>query len=182
MLGQFGIDFQNSDTMRLTYSGIYEFLPVPLRLAPGVSVPVGGYDYGSVSGAYGFGPQRRLFSGNASLEYGRFYEGDKTTLTLAASRTNFPPHLSIEPSYSLNKVDLPQGSFTTNLVGARVTYDDPADVHERAGSGNSVTHSVSANVRLRWEYQPGSELFVVYTSSATRSRWELRHFQTAPLS
>ena len=26
---------------------------------------------------------------------------------------------------------------------------------------NSVAHSVSANVRLRWEYQPGSELFVV---------------------
>ena len=27
---------------------------------------------------------------------------------------------------------------------------------------NSVSRSVSANVRLRWEYQPGSELFIVY--------------------
>ena len=27
---------------------------------------------------------------------------------------------------------------------------------------NSATNSVSANVRLRWEYRPGSELFVVY--------------------
>jgi hypothetical protein len=27
---------------------------------------------------------------------------------------------------------------------------------------NSETHSLSANVRLRWEYRPGSELFVVY--------------------
>ena len=27
---------------------------------------------------------------------------------------------------------------------------------------DSVSHAVSANVRLRWEYQPGSELFVVY--------------------
>ena len=27
---------------------------------------------------------------------------------------------------------------------------------------NSGTNSVSANVRLRWEYRPGSELFVVY--------------------
>lgn len=26
---------------------------------------------------------------------------------------------------------------------------------------NSSTHAVSTNVRLRWEYQPGSELFVV---------------------
>jgi hypothetical protein len=27
---------------------------------------------------------------------------------------------------------------------------------------NSGTDTVSTNVRLRWEYQPGSELFVVY--------------------
>ena len=27
---------------------------------------------------------------------------------------------------------------------------------------NSSSHSVSANVRLRWEYRPGSEFFVVY--------------------
>ena len=27
---------------------------------------------------------------------------------------------------------------------------------------NSTSHSVAANVRLRWEYQPGSELFVVF--------------------
>jgi hypothetical protein len=27
---------------------------------------------------------------------------------------------------------------------------------------NSSSHALSANVRLRWEYRPGSELFVVY--------------------
>ena len=27
---------------------------------------------------------------------------------------------------------------------------------------NNATHSVSTNARLRWEYRPGSELFVVY--------------------
>jgi hypothetical protein len=27
---------------------------------------------------------------------------------------------------------------------------------------SSATNAVSANVRLRWEYRPGSELFVVY--------------------
>ena len=28
---------------------------------------------------------------------------------------------------------------------------------------NSSTHSMSNNFRFRWEYLPGSELFVVYT-------------------
>ncbi len=27
---------------------------------------------------------------------------------------------------------------------------------------NSGSHAVISNVRLRWEYRPGSELFVVY--------------------
>ena len=27
---------------------------------------------------------------------------------------------------------------------------------------NSTNHVVSANARLRWEYAPGSELFIVY--------------------
>jgi hypothetical protein len=27
---------------------------------------------------------------------------------------------------------------------------------------NSSSHGLSANVRLRWEYRPGSELFVVF--------------------
>ena len=30
---------------------------------------------------------------------------------------------------------------------------------------NSSTGSLGANVRLRWEYQPGSELFVVYNEA-----------------
>ena len=30
---------------------------------------------------------------------------------------------------------------------------------------NSATGSVGANVRLRWEYHPGSELFVVYNEN-----------------
>jgi hypothetical protein len=28
---------------------------------------------------------------------------------------------------------------------------------------NSSSNAVSSNLRLRWEYHPGSELFVVYT-------------------
>jgi hypothetical protein len=37
---------------------------------------------------------------------------------------------------------------------------------------NSAIHAVAANVRLRWEYQPGSELFVVYNEE--RDTWGRR--------
>ena len=81
----------------------------------------------------------------------------------AAARVNLSPQLSVEPSVSVNWVDLPSGSFTTKLVGSRVTYTmTPLMFASALVQYNSSTHTVSANVRLRWEYRPGSELFVVY--------------------
>ena len=34
---------------------------------------------------------------------------------------------------------------------------------------NNSTNSLSTNLRLRWEYQPGSELFVVYNDQRDTS-------------
>jgi len=97
------------------------------------------------------------------VDRGSFFGGDKTTLTIAQGRLVLPPHISLEPSYSLNAVTLPQGEFTTHLVGSRVNITiTPWMFIGALLQYNSTTHSVSSNVRLRWEYQPGSELFVVY--------------------
>ena len=39
---------------------------------------------------------------------------------------------------------------------------------------NSGNNAVTANVRLRWEYQPGSELFVVYNEERDTRRRAFR--------
>ena len=55
-----------------------------------------------------------------------------------------------------------EGSFTTHLLGSRVTYTvTPLMFVSALLQYNSSANVVSTNVRLRWEYQPGSELFVV---------------------
>ena len=72
------------------------------------------------------------------------------------------PQLSVEPAYSLNHVSLLAGRFTTNLVGARVTSTaTPLMFASALVQYISTSGYVSANLRLRWEYRPGSELFVV---------------------
>lgn len=73
------------------------------------------------------------------------------------------PQLSVEPSLSINWIELPTGSFTTTLLGSRVTYTmTPLLFASALVQYNSSTRTVSANARLRWEYRPGSELFIVY--------------------
>ena len=60
-------------------------------------------------------------------------------------------------------MDLAEGDFTTHLLNTRVTYAMTSRSFVSAlVQYNSRSNSVSTNARLRWEYQPGSELFVVY--------------------
>ncbi len=157
----FNIEWENSDQLTIGGTETYEFLPQPFPIAPGVVIPVGGYDFANLRLGYNFGQQRRL-SGNMTAEHGTFFSGHKTTLGLSRGRISVTNQFSIEPTYSINWVDLPEGSFTTNLVGTRVTYTmTPLMFASALVQYNSSFDSVSANVRFRWEYRPGSELFIV---------------------
>jgi hypothetical protein len=71
--------------------------------------------------------------------------------------------LAFEPAVSVNRVSVPAGTFTSKVVRARTTYTfTPLMFVSGLVQYNSGNSSFSTNVRLRWEYQPGSELFVVY--------------------
>ena len=102
-------------------------------------------------------------SGNLAFEHGTFYDGHKTTAAFSRGRTNFTPQFSVEPTVSINRVDLVEGSFVTSLVGSRITYTMTTRMFVSALlQYNSGSNTVGSNVRLRWEYQPGSEVFVVF--------------------
>jgi hypothetical protein len=160
--GEFAIDLQNSDRFSVVYGNTYEFLPAPFRIAPGVTLPVGGYHFESLRAGYNFGQQRRI-SANLSAEHGTFYSGRKTSLAISRGRVTFGPKFSIEPSFSANWVDLLEGAFTTTLVSSRITHTmTPRMFVSALLQYNSSNQTMASNVRLRWEYRPGSELFVVY--------------------
>ena len=159
---EFGIDFQNADRFIATYTTTYEFLPAPFRIARNVTLPVGGYGFDGVRVQYNRANRQR-YAGNVSVETGSFYNGRKTAFSLASGRANVTARFSLEPTYTVNWVNLEEGDFTSQLVGSRVTFTaTPFMFTSALLQYNSDTHSMSSNVRLRWEYRPGSELFIVY--------------------
>ena len=105
-------------------------------------------------------------------EFGAFFNGYKTAISVSRGRVSITPQVSVEPIYSINLVDLVEGTFATHLVGTRATYTvTPLMFASALVQYNSSIDSVSVNVRFRWEYQPGSELFVVFNEQRdTRSR------------
>ncbi len=174
--GEFAVEFQNGDQFIAGYSDLYEFLPLPFSIVPSVTIPVGGYDFENGRIGFNLGRQRRL-SGNYLIEFGTFYNGHRTAVSVSQARLSVTNALSVEPTYSLNKVDLVQGAFTTHLAGSRVTYTlTPMMFVSALLQYNTGTNTVSTNARLRWEYRPGSELFIVYNderNTLTRSFPEL---------
>ena len=134
----------------------------PFAIASDVTIPVGGYSFEDAFLSYTMGQQRRV-SGSWTFQRGGFFSGHITAVGYSRGRISITPQFSIEPSVSFNRIELPQGSFTTKLVTTRVTYTfTPRMFFGGLMQYNSSRQALSMNLRLRWEYQPGSELFVVY--------------------
>ncbi len=160
--GRFQIEFENADRFFFNVADTYEFLPDDFEIADDVVLPVGGYNWADWNATYFFGPQRRL-SGRVSYGGGSFFSGDRQFVNVSG-RLEVSPKLSLEPRLQRNWIDLLQGSFTGTLLSSRVTYTlSPRLFMGALLQYNSSRDSLSSNVRLRWEYEPGSDLFVVYS-------------------
>jgi len=161
-MGAFRVELQNSDAFHIEYLREYEFLRRPFQVADTVRIPIGGYDFDHVRLAYSPGQQHRL-SGTAAVDIGDFYDGTKKTAALQA-RVGVTSQLGIEPNVSLNWIDRASASDLVTAAGARTTFTmTPRMFVAALVQYSSSTSSLSTNLRFRWEYQPGSEVFVVYT-------------------
>jgi len=167
--GHFGTEFESSDQLSLDVARTHEVLRTPFTPA-GSPVPIAPRDYSfsDVSASYQFGAQRRV-SGTIALRVGEYYNGTIRSLTVgpggnSPGRVSVHRQLSVEPTFSISRIELPDASFTTRLARARVDYAfTPLMFASGLLQYSSADRAFSTNVRFRWEYAPGSELFVVYT-------------------
>jgi hypothetical protein len=157
-----GYEFQNGDSVRVSYSRNFEFLTEDFEIADGIAIPVGGYRFQGVNGVYEIGPQRPL-TGWVFFDHGSFFSGKRTGINYIG-RIEVSPQLSLEPRLSVNWVRLAEGRFVAQLLGGRVNYTiSPRSFIAALVQYNSSNDSLGVNARFRWEYRPGSDLFVVYS-------------------
>lgn len=162
-VGNFQVELENSDSFSADVTDTYENLAEAFPIASNVTIPVGRYSFRDVQLRYSFGPQRP-YSGTLSVQRGSFFGGDRTSVGFQRARIEVLPQLSIEPGLSFNWVDLPQGDFTQHVASTRVSYSfSPRLFLSGLVQYSGGSDSFSTNFRLRWEYAPGSEIFIVYT-------------------
>ncbi len=172
--GQFQIEFESSNRFFFNVTDTFEFLSKEFEISDGVILPTGGYNCRETRATYFVGRQRKI-NGRFTVGTGSFFGGDRTQLSYGG-RIEFNSQFAIEPNIQLNFVDLPQGSFTTRLVSSRVTYTlTPRSFVGALLQYSSSGDSISTNIRYRWEYEPGSDIFIVYSEGRAT---DLRGFPT----
>ena len=160
--GRFQTSFENSDSLSADIQQDYEFFPRPFAITDDVTIPVGGYEFTDFQVSYRMGPHRRV-AGSLSFQHGEFFAGDITAVGYSQGLIEVSRQFAVEPSISWNRITLPQGSFTARVATTRLTYTfTPRMFASALLQYNSTNNVLSTNVRLRWEYEPGSELFIVY--------------------
>ncbi len=159
----FQTEFENSDQFGVRVSDSYELVREPFSPGRGIIVPAGRYRFNDARVTYALGPQRPL-QGRVEVTAGGYFGGTIRSVGLGRGRIDLFSNFSVEPSISFNWIDLPHVSARTDLAVTRVNYTfSPRMFFSGLLQYNSTNHTVGTNLRIRWEYTPGSELFVVYT-------------------
>lgn len=155
-------DMHSSDTWTVVYAREFEFLARPFEIVTGTFVPPGPYHSANLRGTYTLGTQRRV-SGDVTLARGSLYGGDRTDLSYRG-RVELSPRLSVEPGVSFSWIDLPGTRFTATLLTTRGMLSfSPRMFVAALVQYNSTNHLMATNLRFRWEYRPGSDVFLVYS-------------------
>ena len=97
-----------------------------------------------------------------NVSQGSFYDGHRTVAGVNA-RLDLGTRLGIEPRITVNWVDLPASQFTAQVIGANTTMMfNPRMALTALVQYNPSAHTLASNIRLHWEYIPGSDFFIVY--------------------
>jgi hypothetical protein len=134
------------------------------EIYPGVNVPANTYDHHEAQLSFGTN-QGAPVSGRIQMNAGGFFGGDRVSVT-PELRVRIADTFSSELSWNRNEIDLPGGSFTTNLARARLSYSfSPRVFVQSLVQYNDRANTWSSNFRFGWLQQANTGVFIVYTDS-----------------
>jgi hypothetical protein len=172
--GTLGLDVEFADggALNLGASDRFERLSRPFRVRADATVPVGDYEFREATLGYRSSRGRPL-SGDVALTSGGFFDGERTSLSLATRwRPTYRWLLNVSASH--NRVALPDARFTADVVGTRVSYAHSTRLYSSAFvQYNQALDQLVTNLRLNFIHAPLSDLFLVLTERRDLARDEV---------
>jgi hypothetical protein len=156
--------FHGGGQISLARNFYFEKLDEPFRIRPGIVIPVGDYRWAETNINISSNRGQTL-SGNIRINLSGFWSGTRNSITVGG---DFKPtsNFSLRVQGSRATVDMPAGSFTTNLIRTRLNYSFSTTMFLNAlVQYNSDTRQVSSNFRFNLIHRPLSDIFFVYNES-----------------
>ena len=162
--------FKNSYEFHTGTNITEEGLRRPFEIYPGIFVPPGSYKHQEAQLVF-MTNQGAPASLHVESRIGGFFGGDRVTF-VPTLRLRAGEALTAEAAYQRNDVDLPWGSFRTNLLRTRVSYAFTTHTFlQGLIQYNDRADQWSMNLRFGWLQAANTGLFVVYTD--TRGLYDL---------
>jgi hypothetical protein len=136
----------------------------PFEVYPGVEVPAGVYANPYLSLRVN-SDRRTWLYGGIQYDLGGFLSGAQKTLrhNLIVRQGG---QFTWDATWTHTDIDLPQGSFETELANTRVTFNfTPSVFTQSLIQYNTRTQRWSTNLRFHWLQTAGTGLFVVYNDT-----------------
>ncbi len=139
-------------------------ITTPLHIYKSVFIPNGLYHFARHQLTYGSGQDRR-FTYNFFERFGEYYGG---TLNEFRVRANYRPtakfSISAMETWDRFRLPLPNGNFSVVLASLQGNYSFNRFLTFTSliQMDTSNTQAISANVRLRYNYRPDSDLYIIY--------------------
>ena len=139
-------------------------ITTPLHIYKNAFIPNGTYHFTRHQLTYGSGQDRR-FTYNFFERFGSYYGG---TLNEFRVRVNYRPttkfSISASETWDRFRLPFPNGNFSVVLASLQGNYSFNRFLTFTSllQMDTSNTQAVSANLRLRYNYRPDSDLYVIY--------------------
>ncbi len=158
------LEFQFRGGANLTLGTLssFESLREPFSISDLV-VPAGEYWFHEATAMVRL-PRSNLFRGEFNASVGSFYDGTRVSVGLAPVWV-VSKYLELETGYEFNRLEFAdRGASTTAQLGSlRVkTALNPRVSMSTFGQLNTATRETSLNVRFRYHFREGTDLWIVY--------------------
>jgi hypothetical protein len=156
-----GIETASGETLSLEFVGRKEVLFEPFVVVNGLTVPTGNYDYTRNRLVFASSPSRPLVL-NLQVEGGGFYNGRRLD-TVASVGWKPSRHFLMDLNYTINKLDLDDGSFTTRILALKTSVAFNVKwAWINTLQHDNVSDRLGINSRLRFIPRLGQEAFLVF--------------------
>ena len=163
--GTFRADFNNGAYTDDDVADVFTHrITTPLHIYKNVFIPNGLYHFARHQVTYGSGQDRR-FTYNFFERFGGYYGG---TLNEFRMRANYRLiaifSSSASETWGQFRLPLPNGNFSVVLSSLQANYSFTRFLTFTSliQVDTSNTQAVSANVRLKYNYRPDSDLYIIY--------------------